>query len=159
MLLKNQSAADTDIVVDRDNHSIVLTRTLAAPRDVVFDAWTQPEHVRCWWDPAGKPLAECEIDLRPGGAFKFLPQPSAAGPQHAFAGIYREIAPPDCLVFEAMGAIGRILFASIGDRTHLTVRIECGSAALLEQYLKLGIDTGTALTLDNLVTYIGSIRG
>ena len=68
MLLKNQSAADTKVVVDRDTHAIILTRMFAAPREQVFEAWTRPEHVTCWWDPAGDPLAECEIDLRPGGA-------------------------------------------------------------------------------------------
>jgi uncharacterized protein YndB with AHSA1/START domain len=126
----------------------------AAPREQVFEAWTRSEHVTCWWDPTGSPLAQCEIDLRPGGAFRFVNQRSAGG--HQFAGVYREIAPPDYLVFEAMGATGRVVLEEIGGKTRLTVRIECGSAARLEQYLKMGIDAGTAKTLDNLVAYIGA---
>jgi hypothetical protein len=55
-----------------------------------------------------------------------------------------------------MGATGRVILEEIGGRTHLTVRIECGSAAQLEQYLKMGVDAGTAKTLDNLVAYIGA---
>ena len=66
------------------------------------------------------------------------------------------ISPPDYLVFEAMGAVGRVILEEIGGKTHLTVRIECGSAALLEQYLKMGVDAGTAKTLDNLVAYVGA---
>ena len=69
-----QVLAETEIAVDRDTHTIMLTRTFAAPREQVFEAWTRPEHVACWWDPAGTRLAECEIDLRPGGAFRFVNQ-------------------------------------------------------------------------------------
>ena len=148
--------ADTRVVVDRDTHTIVLTRMFAAPREQVFEAWTRPEHVICWWDPAGYPLAECEIDLRPGGAFKFVNRHSAVA--HQFAGVYREIAPPYYLIFEAMGAIGRVILEQVEGKTHLTVRIECGSAAKLEQYLKMGIDAGTAKTLGNLVAYVSAMQ-
>jgi uncharacterized protein YndB with AHSA1/START domain len=154
MLLKNQIVSDTEVVVDRDTHAIIMTRMFAAPREQVFEAWTRPEHVTCWWDPSGYPLAECEIDLRPGGTFRFVTRNSPAAQQ--FGGVYREIAPPDHLVFEAMGAVGRVILEEIGGKTRLTVRIECGSAVLLEQYLKLGIDAGTAKTLDSLVAYIGA---
>jgi len=114
------------------------------------------EHVACWWDPAGQPLAECEIDLRPGGAFRFVNRHSSGA--HQFAGVYREIAPPHYLVFEAMGTVGRIVLEQTDGKTRLSVRIECGSAAKLEQFLKMGIDAGTAKTLDNLVAYVSAMR-
>jgi uncharacterized protein YndB with AHSA1/START domain len=143
---------NTDVVVDRNTHTIILTRTFAAPCQQVFEAWTQPEHVTCWWDPTGEPLAECTIDLRPGGAFRFV-APHAPMP---FAGVYREIVPARRLVFEAMGAIGRVILDETDGKTLLTVRIECVSAEQLEQYLKMGVDTGTARTLDNLVAYLSA---
>ncbi|MER8781166.1 SRPBCC domain-containing protein [Mesorhizobium sp. M1006] len=93
--------ANTDLILDRDKHTIILTRVLAAPCEQVFEAWTQPEHVACWWDPSGEPLAQCEIDLRPGGAFRFVNRHPPGANQ--FAGVYREIAPPRHLVFEAGG--------------------------------------------------------
>lgn len=145
--------ADTEVLVDRDTRTIILTRMFAAPCEQVFEAWTRPEHVTCWWDPTGEPLAECEIDLRPGGAFRFVSRHSP-GP---FAGVYREIAPPRRLVFEAMGAIGRVILDETDGKTLLTVKIECGTAEQLEQYLKMGIDTGTARTLDHLVAYVSAI--
>jgi uncharacterized protein YndB with AHSA1/START domain len=156
MLLKNPIVSDGEMEIDRETHAIVLTRMFAAPRQQVFEAWTRPEHVTCWWDPTGRPLAECEIDLRPGGAFRFINQQSPGA--HQFAGFYLEIAPPDHLVFEAMGAIGRVVLEDVGGKTRLTVRIECGSADHLAQYLKMGIDAGTAKTLDNLVAYVGGIQ-
>ena len=156
MLLSNQRRAGCELVVDREARAIVLTRVFAATREQVFEAWTRPEHVTCWWDPTGRPLAKCEIDLRPGGAFRFVNQQSAGA--HQFVGVYREIAPPAYLVFDAMGATGRVVLEEVGGKTRLTVRIECGSAAHLEEYLKMGIDAGTAKTLDNLVAYIGAIQ-
>jgi hypothetical protein len=53
-----------------------------------------------------------------------------------------------------MGAIGHVLFEAMGGKTLITVRIDCGSAGRLEQYLKMGVDAGTAKTLDNLVAYV-----
>jgi uncharacterized protein YndB with AHSA1/START domain len=120
-----QTSARTDIEIDRRTHTIRLMRVFAAPRSEIFEAWTEPEHVTCWWDAAGEPLKVCEIDLRPGGAFKFV---TKGHPDMPFAGTYREVAPPERLVFEAMGAT--------------------------DQYLKMGIDVGTSQTLDNLVAHV-----
>ena len=141
------------LVVDQATHTIRLERRLAAPPAQVFEAWTQPEQVACWWDPAGQPLAACEIDLRPGGAFKFVPK---GHPDLAFAGVYQEIAPPGRLTFEAMGALGRVLLVADGDATRLTVEIQCRSAEHLQQFMQAGVHEGTSLTLDNLVAYVGA---
>jgi uncharacterized protein YndB with AHSA1/START domain len=146
-----KEASNTGLVIDRALHTIKLTRNFDAPRALVFEAWTRPEHMRCWWDAAGEPLTICEIDLRPGGAFKFV---SKGHPELPFAGTYREIAPPDRLVFEAMAATGRVTLRDSGGMTQMLVEIECQSAEQLDQYLKMGVDTGTAQTLDNLVAYL-----
>lgn len=154
MPMQAQTAPRTDLEIDRDVFTIRLKRTFAAARQVIFEAWTRPEHVACWWDAAGEPLTACEIDLRPGGAFKFV---TRSHPEMAFAGIYQEISPPDRLVFEALGSTGRVTFQDVAGRTHLTVEIECRSADQLDQFLRMGVDVGTAQTLDNLVTYIGRL--
>jgi uncharacterized protein YndB with AHSA1/START domain len=145
-----QANAKTRAEIDRGTYTIRLTRVFDASRMQIFDAWTKPEQVTCWWDAASAPLTACEIDLRPGGAFKFVTQ---SHPELPFAGIYREIAPPDRLVFEAMGATGRVVLQAIADKTRMTVEIECRSADHLDQFLKMGVDVGTSQTLDNLVTY------
>jgi uncharacterized protein YndB with AHSA1/START domain len=145
-----QAAAKTNLEIDRAAHMIRLKRVFDAPKAEIFESWTQPAHVTCWWDPAGEPLTACEIDLRPGGAFKFV---TKGQPDMAFAGTYSEIAPPDRLVFEAMDALGRVVLREVAGRTHMTVEIECRSAEHLDQYLKMGVDVGTSQTLDNLVAY------
>lgn len=152
MPAQSQANARTGLEIDRRTHTIRLVRTFAAPRSEIFEAWTKPEHVTCWWDAAGEPLKACDIDLRPGGAFKFV---AKGQPDMAFAGTYSEIVPPERLVFEALGATGRVLLQDVAGRTHMTVEIECRSAEQLEQYLKMGVDVGTSQTLDNLVGYVG----
>ena len=87
-----QRNANTNLEIDRGTHTIRLTRVFDASRVQIFEAWTTPEQVTCWWDAASAPLTACEIDLRPGGAFKFVTQ---SHPEMPFAGIYREITPPD----------------------------------------------------------------
>jgi len=146
----------TKTTIDRNNFTITFRRSFEAPREQVFEAWTQPEHIKHWWDPSGVPLSECVVDLRPGGAFKFTNKDSAHSPP--FAGVYKMIEPPSKLVFEALGSLGTVQLESTNGSTDMTVSIRCGSAEHLEQFLKLGVHEGTALTLDNLVRYVGKSR-
>jgi uncharacterized protein YndB with AHSA1/START domain len=143
---------DTKTTIDRTNHTIKFERTLTASREQVFDAWTRPEHLKHWWDPTGAPLSECLVDLRPGGAFKFTNQDSAHSPP--FSGTYRSVERPSRLEFEALGAIGTVCLEAKASATLMTVSICCASAEHLEQFIKLGVDVGTAQTLDNLAAYL-----
>ena len=75
-----------------------MTRTFDAPRRLVFEAMTRPEHVRRWYGCDGAELTVCEIDLRPGGLWRYvLRMPD--GQEFPFAGMYREIAAPERLVY------------------------------------------------------------
>ena len=145
--------AQTAFTIDHAAHRISFARHLKARPSQVFDAWTKPERIAQWWDPSGHPLAVCEIDLRPQGAFKFVPR---GRPDMPFTGIYLEIVANERLVFDVTGAIGRVLFAEADRGTALTVQIQCRSAEHLQQYLRLGIHEGTARTLDNLVGYVAA---
>jgi uncharacterized protein YndB with AHSA1/START domain len=147
MLMSNETRSK----LDRATFTITFERTLAASREQVFDAWTKSEHVTQWWDPTGTPLTECTIDLRPGGAFRFVNRGQHGPP---FEGAYRVIERPAKLVFDALGAVGTVLLESRGGNTHLSVTIRCTSAEHFEQFVKLGVDEGTARTLDNLVAYL-----
>jgi uncharacterized protein YndB with AHSA1/START domain len=141
----------TDCVVDRAAHTIRFTRDLDAPPTQIFEAWTRPEHLAQWWDATGAPLASCEVDLRPGGTFVFV---SSSNPDHVFMGVYREIAPPHRLVFDANGAEGRLTLDAKGEGTRMIVEIDCKSAELLDHYLEVGVTGGTSQTLANLETFL-----
>jgi uncharacterized protein YndB with AHSA1/START domain len=151
MLTAAHSLVTARLFIDRTTHIIRLERMFDASPAQVFEAWTKPEHVACWWDPSGQPLAVCEIDLRQGGAFTFVPK---GHPDMSFAGTYLEIVPFERLVFEALGAVGRVLLKEDGGRTRLTVEIQCRSAEHLQRFLQSGVDKGTSRTLDNLVSYL-----
>lgn len=78
---------------------IRVTRVFEAPRHLVFEAMTRPQHLRQWLGcpREGDSVVFCDIDLRPGGAWRFVNrQPKG---DLAFSGVYREIAPPERLVF------------------------------------------------------------
>jgi uncharacterized protein YndB with AHSA1/START domain len=140
--------------LDRENFTITFERRFAAPREVVFDAWTHPDQIGRWWDPSGAPLAACVIDLRPGGNFCFTNQDSAHGPP--FAGVYRVVDRPARLVFDALGALGTVTLAERDGGTWMTVSIRCASAEHFEQFLRLGVHDGTGRTLDNLVAFVAA---
>jgi uncharacterized protein YndB with AHSA1/START domain len=148
MLMTNETRSR----LDRTTFTITFERTIAAPREQVFDAWTKSEQVKLWWDPTGTPLTECTIDLREGGAFRFVNEGNAHAPP--FEGAYRVIDRPAKIVFDAMGAVGTVLLDTRAGQTHLTVTIRCASAEHLEQFVKVGVDAGTNQTLDNLVAFV-----
>jgi len=76
-----------------------LTRAVPAPRDAVFRAWTDPEALRRWWMPAeGMSLPAAEVDLRPGGRYRFTMR-NAKGEEFHLTGVYREVRPPEHLVY------------------------------------------------------------
>jgi uncharacterized protein YndB with AHSA1/START domain len=80
------------------DREIALTRAFAAPRDLVFQAWTRPDLLRRWFGPHGHRLVVCEVDLRVGGAWHFvLEEPD--GKRMRLHGIYREIVRPERLVY------------------------------------------------------------
>ncbi|HEY9539549.1 MAG TPA: SRPBCC domain-containing protein [Kiloniellaceae bacterium] len=77
---------------------LVITRTLAAPRALVFKVWSQPEHLVRWWGPQGFTLPSCTMAFHPGGAFRCL-MLSPEGTEHRMHGVYREIVPPEKISF------------------------------------------------------------
>jgi len=138
---------------------IVITRVFDAPRALIFEAWTKAEHVANWWDPSGAPLAICEIDLRPNGAFRFVNRALDGGEGHSFSGIYREISPPEKLVFASLSGPGAstLVFTEQGKQTKLTITIECATKNDRDFLLQMRVDAGTAQTLDNLAAYLPMI--
>jgi uncharacterized protein YndB with AHSA1/START domain len=159
--VKHIGAVKITTPTDRE---IVIARIFDAPRAVVFEAWTKPEHVAHWWDPSGKPLAVCEIDLRPNGAFRWVHRAPDGGEGHSFTGIYREIVPPEKLVFTVRlfptspEPVGTLVFTEDGRKTRLTMTIECMTKKNRDALLQMRIDDGTAQTLENLAAYLPKIE-
>ncbi len=138
---------------------IQIVRAFDAPAATVFDAWTKPEQISMWWDPRGQPLVICDIDLRPGGAFRFV-SGGAEGTRYPFVGRYVEIAPPARLVFITPGpsagyeTAGTLVFEQRAGRTTLTITMSCATRADRDALLRARVDFGTVQTLENLHLYL-----
>src|SRR4051795_5531657 len=86
-------------VSTRGDREIVMTRDFAAPRQLVFDAFTKPELVRRWLlGPPGWTMPVCEIDLRVGGAYRYVWRSEKDGSQMGMGGVFREVVPLERLV-------------------------------------------------------------
>jgi uncharacterized protein YndB with AHSA1/START domain len=158
----------------------VLTRDLDAPRELVWKAFTQPERLIHWWGPKGFTTHHATVDLRPGGHFRYgLRSPDGQDMWGRF--VYREITPPERLVFivsftDEHGNIARhpwspswpleilstVIFAERAGRTTLTVRWVPHEASETErQTFAAGRDSirqGWTGTLDQLAAYLANAK-
>lgn len=148
--------------------SFTLTRILNAPRDLVFRAWTDPEHLGWFFGegtPAGEPI---DVDLRVGGAWRQR-MVESEDRQYVTGGVYREIVPGERIVFD-FGAVGgwpeirpghvdevpvvTIQLNDLGERTEMLLRVDLPAAlsdAQAKAWLDLGIRDGWGITIDRLV--------
>ena len=143
--------------------TLVITRIFDAPRELVFDAYTKPELLTRWMGVMpGWTFAVCEIDLRPNGAFRWVHR-GAGGGAYSFTGTYREITPPERLVFatrmfpSSPESVGTLVFAEERGKTKFTMTIECHSIEDRDALLRMRVDAGTARTLENLAEYLHKI--
>ena len=124
-------------VAKRGTREIVITRDFDAVRERVFDALTRPEVLERWYGPRGWSLAVCEVDLKVGGAFRFVVR-RASGTEIGMRGVYREVAPPGRFVhtetFELEDFPGELLVTTdlVEDRgrTNMTSTIHYPSQEL-----------------------------
>ena len=144
---------------------IAMTRMFDAPRHLVFDAMTKPEHVRRWLGCGDLPMTDCEIDLRVGGAYRFTLR-SPEGRETTLQGVYREIVRPERLVF-----VERILmpefttdeyqvtssFAEIGGGTRLTTTILHKTKENRDGHLNSGIERGVTPAYDRLAEVVAAM--
>jgi uncharacterized protein YndB with AHSA1/START domain len=140
------------------DREIRLTRLFDAPRALVFDAMHTPEHVKQWWGclAEGYSVPVCEIDLRPGGAWRFVNR-LPNGKEVAFHGVYREIARPERVVnteiFEEYPDVESVVTTTLAEqkgKTRLTVTAAYPSVEVRDMVLKSGMDRGAALSYDRL---------
>ena len=139
---------------------MIMTRTFDAPRTVVFDAHTNREHIRHWWGPRGYDVKSCEIDLRPGGAWRFV-QKGPDGTEHGFRGEFREVVRPERFTwtFEYEGAPGHVSLETIAleerdGKTYLTSTSRFDSKEDRDGMLASGMESGANETYDRLDEYL-----
>ena len=159
-------AARNSAASEPEEGTLVITRVFDAPRDLVFDAWTDPKHVAQWWGPDGFTNPVCELDARPGGAIR-INMRGPDGTVYSMAGAYWEIVEPERLVFTsaALDAEGTPLFEVLttvtfperGGKTALTLQARViRASAEAAPYLK-GMEAGWTQSLERLAEYLAKV--
>ena len=124
---EQSTVANETIVTTPAEREIVMERVFDAPRELVWAACTDPELIARWWGLKSTTTIVDQLDLRPGGAWRFVER-NSDGSEQGFRGVYREVSLPERLAytFEWEGMPGHVLidtavFEDLGDRTRLTI--------------------------------------
>ena len=165
MVGSHAANSDTFDVTTPSDREIRMTRLFNAPRDLVFEAMTKPEHVSRWWgrldDDHTVPV--CEIDFRVGGAWRFVnrfPKGEAE-----FYGVYREIAPPDRVVFTEIFApfpdvesVVTAVLTEEGGKTRLTATVAYPSREVRDMVIQSGMARGAGISYDRLEDVVAGLQ-
>lgn len=152
-----------EIVATPGQPTIVMRRSFKAPRRLVYQAFTRPEHLRRWWGPRELELVVCEIDLRVGGAYRFV-QRAPDGQEFAFRGVYRELRPPERIVstfvFELMPdheAVTTVVLEEANGVTTLTSTVVHDSVEARDAHFA-AMEPGATDTYDRLAELLASME-
>lgn len=145
------------------DRELVMTRAFKAPAHILFDMWTKPEHVRKWYAVRSTTMTVCDIDLRVGGAWRWVvTKPN--GFEVAFSGVFQEIDPPHRLqrteFFEAMpgaGSIVTLIFDEKDGETTLTVNMLFEKKEDRDICLKSGMELGVKECFENIDKLIAAM--
>jgi uncharacterized protein YndB with AHSA1/START domain len=165
MVVSSAANRDSFKVTTPSDHEIRLTRLFDAPRHLVFEAMTKPEHVKQWWGRLGEgySVPVCEIDLHPGGAWRFVNRHPKG--EVAFYGEYREIAPPSRLVFTEIFeqfpdsvSVVTAEFTDEGGKTRIVVTVRYPSVDVRNMVLASGMANGAGISYDRLEDLVTALQ-
>lgn len=147
-----------------DNRTLSIERILNAPRQLVWDAWTQSDHIASWWGPGNMVTIIEELDFRIGGKWKFsMTMPD--GNEFISEGEYLEIVEPEKIVttadFKPMteGVTLTAKFEEMGGKTRFIFMVTHPTEEYCKQQQEMGFMNGWGSVFDNLEKYLSSIAG
>jgi uncharacterized protein YndB with AHSA1/START domain len=147
------------------DREIVIERVFDAPRELVFKAWIDPKQIAQWWGPKGFTTTTYEMDVRPGGVWRFVMH-GPDGVDYKNKIIYIEVVKPECLVYshsgDEEGEPGQfhvtVTFTEQGGKTKLTMRMLFGSTEERDKVVKeFGAIEGGNQTLDRLEEHLAKM--
>lgn len=143
---------------------LVLERVVDVPRELVWAAWTQPEHLKVWFTPRPWTVSDCRLDLRPGGGF-WTTMRSPEGQDFPMAGCYLEVVPCERLVWtdallpgyrpaEKPFITAIITLEPAGKGTRYKAVVLHHDLAAVKRHLEMGFHHGWGTALDQLVAHM-----
>jgi uncharacterized protein YndB with AHSA1/START domain len=157
--------SDTFAVSTPSDQEIRMSRLFDAPRELVFEVMTRPEHVKEWWGRLGEgySVPVCEIDLRPGGKWRFVNRHPKG--EVTFYGEYREVTPPSRLVFTEIFAdypdtvsVVTTDFTEEGGKTRMTATVRYPTREIRDLVRSTGMEKGAAISYDRLEDLLAKLR-
>jgi uncharacterized protein YndB with AHSA1/START domain len=152
-------------VTNLATRELTITRVLDAPRSLVFRMWTEAEHMARWWGPKGFTNPVCEVDARPGGAIR-IHMRAPDGTIYPMSGRFREIAPPERLVFTSAAegdagehiieALTTVTFAEQAGKTKITLQTSAVALTPFGAQCLGGMEAGWNGSLDRLAELVAS---
>ncbi len=143
-----------------EGRELRVSRLLNAPRDLVWEVWTRPEHIKHWWGPNGFTNTIFKMDVRPGGEWDFIMH-GPDGTDYKNTHIFREIVKPEKLVLEhATGPkfLMVVTFEERGDKTLVDIHSVFESAEQLREVIKVfKADEGLRQNVDRLEKYLSQL--
>jgi len=151
-------------VTTPSDREIAMTRVFDAPRRLVFDAWTKPELLRRWLGVrAGWTMVVCEVDLKVGGAYRYVWRGPAG--DMGMGGVFREVVRPERIVstevfddpWYAGEAVDTLVMVESGGKTTVTTTVRYVSQQVRDAVLASGMSRGVAESYDVLAEVLSSI--
>jgi uncharacterized protein YndB with AHSA1/START domain len=149
-------------VTTPSDREIVTTRLFDAPRELVFRAWTEPEHLVQWWGPSGFTNTFHEFDLRPGGVWRFVMH-GPDGSDYENVVVFIEVLPPERLVYDHSGGDDdadrrfhvTVTFEDDRGKTRVTMRSLFATKEARDFVIReVGAIEGARQTLDRLADHL-----
>jgi uncharacterized protein YndB with AHSA1/START domain len=147
------------------DRELTITRVFDAPRTLVWEAYTSPGHLPHWMlGPPGWTMPVCEIDLRPGGAWRWA-WAHSDGSRMEMHGVYKEVAPPERVVStESWGGdwpetVNTVTFTEEDGRTTLAITILYPSKEARDAALQTGMTKGMEMSYDRLAAHLETMAG
>jgi len=142
---------------DTSERELVITRLLHAPRELVFDVWTNPDHVKNWWGPNGFTNTIHKMEVTKGGEWNFVMH-GPDGKDYKNKIIFTEVVRPERLCYDHVSGPKfhvTVDFAKQGNTTLLTMRMVFDSSDQLAQAIKqFGADEGLKQHIHRLAEYL-----
>jgi uncharacterized protein YndB with AHSA1/START domain len=144
---------------------LTIRRFVRAPLQLVWEAFTEPEHLKHWWGPHDMELAVCEIDMRVGGGYRFVHR-APDGTEYGFTGEFLELEPPRRIVqtFVYEGApehsmVETMTLEAVEGGTQITGRSVAGSVEGRDMFLETGMEDGVRETYERLDLLLTRLQG
>jgi len=145
-----------------EKRTLTLKRTFNAPRNLVWSAWTQPEHIAAWWGPPGMKTEVVTFDFTPGGQWKYIMR-NDKGMEYPSIGTFSEIVAPEKIVTSADFSrkedeheivITTALFEDAGPITNFTFTILHPSEEVKLKHEGFGVMNGWAACFNELEAFL-----